>query len=107
MIPVAGFRNRTVAVFGLARTGLTAARALIAGGAKVALWDESADTRARAAAEGLPLADLAVADFNAFDSLLLSPRRAPHTSRASLDRGQGEGRGRGDRRRTRSCSHAP
>ena len=73
MIPVAGFRNRTVAVFGLARTGLTAARALIAGGAKVALWDEGADACARAAAEGLPLADLAVADFSAFDALLLSP----------------------------------
>src|SRR5579875_875805 len=73
MIPVAGFRNKTVAVFGLARTGLTAARALIAGGAKVALWDESADARARAAAEGLPLADLAVADFSRFDALLLSP----------------------------------
>src|SRR5579875_3256685 len=73
MIPVAGFRNKTVAVFGLARTGLTAARALIAGGAKVALWDESADARARAAAEGLPIADLSVGDFSRFDALLLSP----------------------------------
>ena len=33
MIPVRGFEGRTVAVFGLARTGLAAARALIAGGA--------------------------------------------------------------------------
>ena len=32
MIPVRGFEGKTVAVFGLARTGLAAARALIAGG---------------------------------------------------------------------------
>ena len=39
MIPVSGFEGRTVAVFGLGRTGLTAARALMAGGiAVVALW---------------------------------------------------------------------
>ncbi|MGC1305478.1 MAG: hypothetical protein WA840_24170, partial [Caulobacteraceae bacterium] len=38
MIPVKGFQGKSVAVFGLARTGLTAARALLAGGAKVALW---------------------------------------------------------------------
>ena len=41
MIPVPGFEGRTVAVFGLGRTGLSAARALIAGGARVALWDEN------------------------------------------------------------------
>ena len=33
MIPVRGFEGKTVAVFGLARTGLAAARALAAGGA--------------------------------------------------------------------------
>ncbi|HQN50169.1 MAG TPA: hypothetical protein PK913_03810, partial [Phenylobacterium sp.] len=38
MIPVRGFEGKTVAVFGLARTGLAAARALVAGGAQVALW---------------------------------------------------------------------
>ena len=32
MIPVRGFEGKTVAVFGLARTGLTAARALLRGG---------------------------------------------------------------------------
>ena len=39
MIPVRGFEGKTVAVFGLARSGLTAARALVAGGAKVVVWD--------------------------------------------------------------------
>ena len=49
MIPVRGFEGKTVAVFGLGRTGLTAARALIAGGAKVALWDEKSASREAAA----------------------------------------------------------
>ena len=35
MIPVKGFEGKRVAVFGLGRTGLTAARALLAGGATV------------------------------------------------------------------------
>ena len=73
MIPVRGFEGKRVAVFGLARTGLTAARALIAGGAEVALWDEKGAARAEAAAEGLPLVDLSQADWSQFDALLLSP----------------------------------
>ncbi len=73
MIPVTGFKGKTVAVFGLARTGLTAARALVAGGARVALWDENADARAKAAAEDLPLVDFGTADFTRFDALMVSP----------------------------------
>ena len=73
MIPVRGFEGRRVAVFGLARSGLTAARALAAGGAEVALWDEKAAARAEAAAEGLPVCDLAGADWSRFDALVLSP----------------------------------
>jgi len=73
VIPVRGFEGKRVAVFGLARTGLTAARALIAGGAEVFLWDEKGAARAEAAAEGLPLTDLSLADWTQFDALLLSP----------------------------------
>jgi UDP-N-acetylmuramoylalanine--D-glutamate ligase len=83
MIPVRGFEGRTVAVFGLARTGLAAARALVAGGAEVALWDENAGRRAAAEAEGLPLVDLSTADWSGFAALMLSPgvpltHPAPH-----------------------------
>ena len=53
MIPVRGFEGRTVAVFGLARTGLAAARALVAGGAEVALWDEKPAARAGRRGRGL------------------------------------------------------
>jgi UDP-N-acetylmuramoylalanine--D-glutamate ligase len=73
VIPVRGFEGKRVAVFGLGRTGLTAARALIAGGAKVGLWDEKAPAREAAAAEGLPLLDLETADWSSLDALLLSP----------------------------------
>ena len=83
MIPVRGFEGRTVAVFGLARTGLAAARALVAGGAQVALWDENAASRDAAAAEGFPLVDLTTADWSQFAALMLSPgvpltHPAPH-----------------------------
>jgi len=73
VIPVRGFEGKRVAVFGLGRTGLTAARALIAGGAEVALWDEKAGARDQATAEGLPVVDLASADWSGFSALLLSP----------------------------------
>jgi UDP-N-acetylmuramoylalanine--D-glutamate ligase len=83
MIPVRGFEGKTVAVFGLARTGLAAARALVAGGARVALWDEKPASREAAAAEGFPLVDLATADWSQFAALMLSPgvpltHPAPH-----------------------------
>ncbi|MBR7620542.1 UDP-N-acetylmuramoyl-L-alanine--D-glutamate ligase [Phenylobacterium sp. 20VBR1] len=73
MIPVRGFEGKTVAVFGLARTGLAAARALLAGGAQVALWDERPEGRAAAEALGLPLVDLTTADWTQFAALMLSP----------------------------------
>jgi UDP-N-acetylmuramoylalanine--D-glutamate ligase len=83
MIPVRGFEGRTVAVFGLARTGLAAARALVAGGAQVALWDDKPASREAAAAEGYPLTDLTTADWSQFAALMLSPgvpltHPAPH-----------------------------
>ncbi|HEY1561305.1 MAG TPA: UDP-N-acetylmuramoyl-L-alanine--D-glutamate ligase [Caulobacteraceae bacterium] len=83
MIPVACFEGRTVAVFGLARSGLAAAKALIAGGARLACWDENEAARAAATAEGLDLVDLAQADWSDFAALVLSPgvpltHPAPH-----------------------------
>ncbi len=73
MIPVRGFEGKTVAVFGLARTGLAAARALVVGGAQVALWDERPEGRAAAEAEGLAVVDLNDADWSQFAALMLSP----------------------------------
>jgi len=83
VIPVRGFEGKRVAVFGLGRTGMTAARALKAGGAQVALWDETPAARQAASAEGLPVVDLRGADWAEFDALMLSPgvpltHPAPH-----------------------------
>jgi UDP-N-acetylmuramoylalanine--D-glutamate ligase len=58
MIPVRGVEGARVAVLGLGRSGLTAARALAAGGATPLLWDDSPEARAKAEAEGFTLTDL-------------------------------------------------
>jgi UDP-N-acetylmuramoylalanine--D-glutamate ligase len=73
MIPVRGFEGKTVAVFGLARTGLAAARALVAGGASVALWDEKPAAQELARKAGFELTDLSRADWSKFAALMLSP----------------------------------
>jgi UDP-N-acetylmuramoylalanine--D-glutamate ligase len=73
VIPVRGFEGKRVAVFGLGRTGLTAARALAAGGADVVLWDEKEASRAAAVAEGFTVEDLQAADWSGFAALMLSP----------------------------------
>ncbi len=73
MIPFASFANRTVAVFGLGRSGLSAARALMAGGASVWAWDDSAERRRDADRLGVPLRDLYRADWAGVAALVLSP----------------------------------
>jgi UDP-N-acetylmuramoylalanine--D-glutamate ligase len=73
MIPARTFEGQRVAVFGLARSGLAAARSLKAGGAEVAAWDEAKPAREVAAAEGFALVDLASADWSGFAALVLSP----------------------------------
>ncbi len=74
MIPVRGYDGRRVAVLGLGRSGLAAARALQAGGAEVVVWDDGAEGRERAAAEGLALQDLRKARaFDGVAALIVSP----------------------------------
>ncbi|MFY8163305.1 MAG: UDP-N-acetylmuramoyl-L-alanine--D-glutamate ligase, partial [Brevundimonas sp.] len=73
MIPVPGFEGRRVAVFGLGRSGITAARALHAGGAIPILWDDSVSGRMQAEAEGFAVEDLNQADWSQFAALVLSP----------------------------------
>lgn len=73
MIPVPGFEGRRVAVFGLGRSGITAARALQAGGALPVLWDDGVSGRMQAEAEGFNVEDLTSADWSGFDALVLSP----------------------------------
>lgn len=58
MIPVQGFAGRRVAVLGLGRSGMAAARALAAGGALPLLWDDSVPARDAAEQAGFDMVDL-------------------------------------------------
>ena len=83
MIRATTFKGKTVAVFGLGGSGTAAVHALLQGGATVAAWDDSEAGRAAAAKAGVPLADLAKADWSQFSSLVLAPgvpltHPAPH-----------------------------
>src|SRR5215467_13692011 len=83
MMPVTTFAGRTVAVFGLGRSGLATCRALLAGGAAVVAGDDTARSREAAAAAGLAVKDLAAADWSRFAALVLAPgvpltHPAPH-----------------------------
>jgi len=85
MIPVTSFAGRKVAVFGLGGSGLASASALLAGGADVVGWDDSADTVAKATAAGIPTADLKQIDWSRIAALVLAPgvpltHPAPHWS---------------------------
>ena len=79
MIDLSLFAGRPVAVMGLARSGLAAARALAAGGAEVRAWDDAETGRAAASDAGIRLVDLADPDsWKGVGTLVLSPG-IPHT----------------------------
>ena len=63
MIPVTVFKGQKVALFGLGLSGIASAKALIAGGAEVLAWDDSADARKQAAGSGVHIADLSDLDI--------------------------------------------
>lgn len=73
MIPVTTLRNRNVALFGLGGSGLATAQALVEGGANVTAWDDNPDSVAKAAAAGIPTADLHRIDWSGISSFVLSP----------------------------------
>ena len=77
MIKAASFKGQDVAVFGLGRTGLTAAKSLAAGGARVHAWDDRSEARDQAKSEGINLTDLATSDWHEYSALVLSPG-VPH-----------------------------
>ena len=58
MIRARGVEGQKIAVLGLGRTGISAAKALMAGGAVVLAWDDGEPARQRAAQEGIPVHDL-------------------------------------------------
>ena len=73
MFAATSFKNKSIAIFGLARSGISCAQAMIAGGAKVYAWDDSEPAVEKAEAEGIAITNLHTVDFKTLDSLILSP----------------------------------
>src|SRR6185369_6600451 len=73
MIASRAFANRTVAVFGLARTGLGAVRSLVAGGTQVIAWDDDSSARDLGGQEGAQLMPWREWPWENITALLLSP----------------------------------
>ena len=73
MIEAKTFNGQTLAVFGLGRTGITAALSLARGGATVWAWDDNEAVRKSAAKSGVSLMDLTLIDWSDCDALVLSP----------------------------------
>jgi UDP-N-acetylmuramoylalanine--D-glutamate ligase len=73
MIRSTTFAGRHVAVFGLGISGTPTVASLLAGGARVAAWDDSEKSRDAAIAAGLPVVDLNAVDWGSFDTLVLAP----------------------------------
>ena len=72
MITAKAFAGKHYAVYGLARSGLATAEALLASGARVTAWDAKEEARAKAPT-GTELVDLDEADLGRFDSLIVTP----------------------------------
>jgi UDP-N-acetylmuramoylalanine--D-glutamate ligase len=83
MIPSRFYADKTVAIFGLARTGLGAVRALVAGGTKVIAWDDNSTARDLGGQEGAELMPWREWPWESIAALILSPgvpltHPAPH-----------------------------
>jgi len=70
VITAPAYQGKTIGVFGLARTGIAAVEALVASGATVWAWDDSAE---RVAGVGAVAVDLYAADFAGLDALMIAP----------------------------------
>jgi len=85
VITAKAFAGKKYAVYGLARSGLPTAVALIASGAEVTAWDAKEEARAKAPA-GSRIENLDEIDLSQFDSLVVTPglplNRHPIAARA-------------------------
>ncbi|KJV09169.1 hypothetical protein VZ95_13170 [Elstera litoralis] len=93
MILPTAYRNKQVAVVGLARSGLVAAEALMRAGALVSAWDDNSPARDAAQAAGIPLVPVVAMPWAELSALILSPGiphsyPKPHPA-ADLARGAG------------------
>ena len=87
MIPITIFAGKKVAVFGLGKSGLLSAGALIKGGADVVVFDDNEKMLPDAKAAGLNVQDLHELDWSKIAALVLTPgvpltHPTPHWSAA-------------------------
>lgn len=73
MISLDHYDKKIAAVLGLSRTGLSACRALAAGGARVWAWDDDLERREAASRQGVTIVDLNLCNWSRVASLILSP----------------------------------
>jgi UDP-N-acetylmuramoylalanine--D-glutamate ligase len=81
MINLGFLRGSSYIVLGLARSGLTTVRALMAANVECAAWDDNAETRKAAAAIGVKLADPDRIDWAKITALVISPGIPSHLPR--------------------------
>lgn len=73
MIAARAFAHKTIAVFGLARTGLGAVRAAVAGGTHVLAWDDNSTARDLGGQEGAEIMPWREWPWEKITALVLSP----------------------------------
>ncbi len=73
MLAASTFQDKRVAMFGLARSGISCALALRAGGASVYAWDDSEPAQEKARVDGVTVTNLHTVDFKSLQALVLSP----------------------------------
>jgi UDP-N-acetylmuramoylalanine--D-glutamate ligase len=73
MFAASTFKDKRVAMFGLARSGISCALALQEGGATVYAWDDSEPAQDKARVDGVTVTNLHTVDFKSLHALVLSP----------------------------------
>ena len=73
MIKLTSQKNKFIGVLGLGRSGISAVRALKAGGCNVFAWDDHEEKRNEAERGGIELTNLYQADFSKIELIVLSP----------------------------------
>ncbi len=73
MIDLSLYKDKTVAILGLGKTGLSTATAMVESGANVLAWDDSESTRMDAAEQNIPVSDLSQINWGSVDRFVLSP----------------------------------
>ncbi|MBA5724056.1 UDP-N-acetylmuramoyl-L-alanine--D-glutamate ligase [Liberibacter sp. Z1] len=70
---IIGFKNSSVAIFGLGISGLAAAKALLGSGVRVVAWDDNPRSLAHAKSLGIDISDFRSVQWSQFAALILSP----------------------------------